>query len=242
MINLKKRLTFNRLKNRRKLHLLHKSLNKKKQQDNGKKPSDDLRVEDTFNLKTGYLPKTQYKKPLLIATFSNSCEEVPTINVLERSKLSSLHLTKRKFKLKLFNNRLIKRSTPNSPINLECVKNIRSIKNLTEKNADVKVIFHNKNTIRSFPIKKENRKQSKITGENPLQRKVIRFNPNYSFTINPFPTLEKSECQEDIVNIKQLKPGEDDSKKVDLKAPDKNNIREPTIQVVYHKIWKQVFP
>lgn len=216
-INIKKKLKCNDWKRRKRIHLLHR-LHRKKYDNKFYTPlSSGLRVEDSFTLRTEYLQPDVIDKPLVIATFSNDCQELPTINILERSKLSRLRLMKRKFKLKLFNYNIsklpeIKGEDQNNIININnnnnndninininnntnnfrCVNTVKSIKKLVEKDADIRVIFHNKNTIRSFPLKYSN------TGK----YEHIKFTKDGSLRIDSFASLAGH--QDGTVNIRSF--------------------------------------
>lgn len=205
-INLKRKLKCNDWKRRKRVHLLHRLHRQKYNNRFFTPPGSGLRVEDSFTLRTEYLHPDVVDKPLVIATFSRDCQELPTINILERSKLSRLRLMKRKFKLKLFNYNLSKLpeqkgenkehinsiNCNNINNNFRCVSTVRSIKNLVEKDADVRVIFHNKNTIRSFPLKYNN------TGN----YEHIKFTKDGSLRIDSFASLKGH--ADGMVNIRSF--------------------------------------
>lgn len=111
-----------------------------------------VRVEDTFNLETQYLPGSQVDKPLLVASFRRGCAHSPNVTILQRNKLSRLKLSKRQYSLKSYN---LKNSMRVNQISIadgkdfQCSQTVRVIKKLTKENADIKVIFHNDNVVKN---------------------------------------------------------------------------------------------
>ncbi|KAG0659377.1 hypothetical protein C6P44_003785 [Monosporozyma unispora] len=220
-INLKKKLKCNDWKRRKRIHLLHRLHRKKYNSRVDTPPDSGLRIEDSFTLRTEYLHPDVIDKPLVIATFSGHCQELPTINILERSKLSRLHLMKRIFKLKLFTYNMTKLSKSkhkngdpenNNDNNFGCVSTVRSIKNLVEKEADVRIIFHNKNTIRSFPV----------TSINNEKGEYISFTKDASLRIDSFPSLTRH--QSGLVNIDEFSEEIFSSSNVELPPNPPRNI------------------
>ena len=201
IIKLKKKIQCNNWKQKKRIRKLHR-IYKSRRDSNLEIPGYDIRVEDSYSIKTEYLPSNVVAKPLLIATFRRDCKDIPQINILERSKMSQLHLLKRKFKLKLFNYNLIKISNNSETTDeqFRCVSTIRSIKNLVDKDADVRPIFHNKNILRSFPLKTSN---YNYNSDNLFERQGIRFCNNCVVNIDSFPYLRNKKVQ-NVIKEEQL--------------------------------------
>ena len=193
LIKLKRKIQCNNWKKRKRIHKLHR-IHRRRISNNLEIPEFDLRVEDSYSMKTEYLSTNITDKPLLIATFDNDCTKFPQINILERSKLSRLHLKKRKFKLKIldYNPINISNKLDNANQQFRCVSTIRSIKNLVDDDADVRPIFHNKNIIRCSQLKGLRNDESD-TSNNLSQKKYIKFVNNGIVDINSLPSLRTTE-------------------------------------------------
>lgn len=178
--------TGQKIKRRWRLHRLkrnaHRSLYRKRE---NLSPISGLRVEDMFNLPTDLQPYSSKNKPLLIATFGKGCDRSPKLEYLKKNKFPRRTLTRRKYRLKYLNGNKIKYTCKNMSFNskcddsLTCAKTVRSIKYVTGDNADVRLIFHNKNIIKRLNIRNENR-------ETPG---VLEFDANNSVNLHGFKTL-----------------------------------------------------
>lgn len=174
---LKDKCHFNHIKRRWNLHKLHK-LQFKEINNNTLTPLTGARVEDMFNVPTNILPSSAKHKPLLIASFPEGCSKSPKIEVLQRSKWARLFLTRKKYKLKYMDNHFVKeyiKTQPSVP-EYDCLLNVNTIKRVTKKNADVRVIYHNKNTIKLINIgQNKNNKFSFIDFDNCNSLRISDF-------------------------------------------------------------------
>lgn len=207
LIKLKRKIQCNNWKKRKRIHKLHR-IHRKKRTNNLEIPEFDIRAEDSYSMRTEYLSSNIVDKPLLIATFNRDCTNFPQINILERSKMSQLHLKKRKFKLKILNYNPINLSNnvDNANQQFRCVSTIRSIKNLVDNDADVRPIFHNKNIIRCFSLEGLENNENNVNNNNNLtQKKYIKFVDNGIVDINSLPSIRTVEdsniIKEECLNI-----------------------------------------
>lgn len=148
-----------RLRRKWNLHQLKKKSKKSPYTNNAISPISGIRVEDMMNLPTNLLPHSSKSKPLLIATFPRGCSRSPHLKYLEKNSFTTRTLTKRKYKTEYLNNSRIKVGVDRVNVgtqydpSLKCVKTVRSIRENTKKYADVRLIFHDINTIRISQLK-----------------------------------------------------------------------------------------
>lgn len=142
-----------KLKRKWNLYKLKKKSKKSPYKPNDISPISGIRVEDMMNIPTNLLPHSSKSKPLLIATFPRGCARSPNLKYLEKNSLTRRTLTKKKYKTERLNNSRVKIGTDKVTImsqydsSLKCVKTVRSIRENTKKYADVRLIFHDVNTI-----------------------------------------------------------------------------------------------
>ncbi|CCF56605.1 hypothetical protein KAFR_0B03090 [Kazachstania africana CBS 2517] len=151
-IKIRSLLCCHRLKRRWHLHKLRKKLRLNSNNKFG--PISGPRAEDMMDLQTGYLSRSIRKKPLLIASFPRGCDNSPEIKVLQRSNFAKQFITKRKYYLKQYENKLFKTTADKvgQTNTFQCAQTVRTIKTVTSKNADVRTIFHNQNVLKRVNI------------------------------------------------------------------------------------------
>lgn len=138
-----------------------------------------------MNIPTALQPRKSRKKPLLIAAFPKGCSRSPRVRVLQRNRLSKLMISKRKYKLKSLE------VHDTSKVNIQmvethrCANKVGSIKKMTSKNADVKVIYHETNVIKCSNL----RLSSAIDSRSP---EIFEFAPNKSIRIKDYPSLRNT--------------------------------------------------
>lgn len=148
-----------RLKRKWNLYKLKKKTKKSPYKPNDISPISGIRVEDMMNIPTHLLPHSSKSKPLLIATFPRGCARSPHLKYLEKNSLTMRTLTKRKYKTEKLNNTRVKIGADKVTIlsqydsSLKCVKTVRSIRENTKKYADIRLIFHDNNTIKISQLK-----------------------------------------------------------------------------------------
>ncbi|GAV53971.1 hypothetical protein ZYGR_0AK04730 [Zygosaccharomyces rouxii] len=182
-LRLKQVFTGSKLKKRWHLHKLHKFRRKGQL---AVSPVSGIHVEDMLNLPTGLQNRSAKGKPLLIAAFSKGCTKSPQLRLLQRNKFYGLPMTKRKYKLKTFDATVTEKkatATPTQRTHL-CAPRVGSIKKVTSKDADLKIIFHNNNVIKSINLEKE----SHATLNSP---QLLEFAPQQSIRIKDYPSLAK---------------------------------------------------
>lgn len=152
-------------------------------------PISGIRADDMLNIPTGMQNKSCKQKPLLIAAFPKGCSRSPRVRILQRNRLSKVLISKRKYNLKYFDAHAFG-ETANSGIIKEghathrCAQTVGSIKKVTSKNADVKVIFHDKNVIKSLNLPAA----SQYNFESP---EMLEFAPQQSIRIKDYSTLSR---------------------------------------------------
>ncbi|AQZ13236.1 OSW1 (YOR255W) [Zygosaccharomyces parabailii] len=170
------------LKKRWHLHKLHKVRRKGEMIVS---PLSGLHAEDMINLPTGLQKESAKRKPLLIAVFSRGCAKSPQLRLLQRNKLYGLPLTQRKYKLKEFEATVTEKGVKNQSniqMTLPCASRVGSIKKATSKNADVRVIFHNQNVIKTTNLCTDL--------ETALQSpQFLEFTSRQSIKIGDYPSL-----------------------------------------------------
>lgn len=154
-------------------------------------PLSGVHVEDMINLPTGLQNKSFKTKPLLIAAFSRGCAQSPQLRLLQRNKLYGLPLTRRKYKLKNFEATLTEKrkiSQGTYRATHPCASRVGSIKKVTSKDADLRVIFHNPNVIKSTNLN--------TNAEGVLHSpQVLEFTCQQSIRIRDYPSLAKRPLQ-----------------------------------------------
>ncbi|CCK72268.1 Osw1p KNAG_0J01870 [Huiozyma naganishii CBS 8797] len=192
LIRVKNAVCFKRLKLRRKNKRLNKLQYKQSMQ--AAITNSGLRVEDTFNIPTNFLPRSARNKPLLIANFKRGCDRSPEVKILQKTRLRRLFMSKRRIKMKYFNYHDCKR---NNEINnvaeqtvhnntMQCATNVHTIKTLTRKNADVRVIYYSDNVVKRFSPEK---KMETVNGE--VSPEYIEFTGTKSVKIAKYPSLRR---------------------------------------------------
>lgn len=181
-LRLKQVCTGSGLKKRWHLHKLHKF---NRRGHLAVSPISGVHVEDMVNLPTGLQPKSYKEKPLLIAAFSKGCTKSPQLRLLQRNKFYGLPMTKRKYKLKTFDATVNEKEVVPRPVTQRthaCASRVGSVKKATSKDADIRVIFHNSNIIKSINLKEL---QSSHSPE------LLEFAPQQSIRIKDYPSLAK---------------------------------------------------
>ncbi|QLG70692.1 hypothetical protein HG535_0A06340 [Zygotorulaspora mrakii] len=179
--------TLYKIKKRWKLHKLHTV---ERRGYTIVSPLSAIRADDMVNLPTGLQNKSHKKKPLLIASFPRGCSRSPRVKLLQRNRLSKIFLSRRKYNLKYFDVTGIKEkncSSRQSCSSYHCAHVVRTIKKVTSKNADVRVIFHDNNTIKSHNLP--------INTENIDSPQLLEFGPHQSIRIKNYSTLDRKNRQ-----------------------------------------------
>lgn len=203
-LKLKQVFTGSKLKKRWHLHKLHQL---KRRGQLAVSPISGIHVEDMVNLPTGLQNRSTKRKPLLIAAFPKGCTKSPQLKLLQRNKFYGLPMTKRKYKLKPFDTSVTRKKhtlTSTQQTHL-CAPKVGSIKKATSKDADLKVIFHNNNVIKSINLKEE----SHISSHSP---KLLEFAPQQSIRIKDYPSLARKPIGLGEIN-ENKNPKDDDPKK-----------------------------
>ncbi|QHS76343.1 Osw1p [Saccharomyces paradoxus] len=165
-------------------------------------PLSETRIEDMINEPSSLCPGSSKKKPLLIARFSKGCQESPRVYVLQRNSLSRLKLSKRKYALRFYHNEFFGKDLKRKDGSIygiqhqQCAETVRKIKKVTGKHADVKIIFHDKNTIRSDKLGIRNNRKWTRTGaleeeEEDSSSVYIRFCDDHSLRVKDYHSLHK---------------------------------------------------
>ncbi|CAI4052069.1 Osw1p SKDI_15G3940 [Saccharomyces kudriavzevii IFO 1802] len=208
-------------------------------------PLSGIHIEDMINEPSGLCPRSAKRKPLLIARFSKGCQESPRVYVLQRNSLSRLKLSKRKYALRFYCNDFFGKDLRKKDEYIEeshqhCAETVRKIKKVTAKHADVKIIFHDKNTIRSYKLgDNDNRRrtQPEIIEEEDSASVYINFGDNHSLRVNDYHTLHRhskkfpSQRQNNVI-VEKGKLLEKLFEGQPLK--EKNNTKENTETIVIH--------
>ncbi|GMC33393.1 unnamed protein product [Saccharomyces cerevisiae] len=156
-----------------------------------------------INEPSGLCPGSSKKKPLQIARFPKGCQESPRVYVLQRNNLSRLKLSKRKYALRFYHNELFgnnlkrKDGSIHKVEHQQCAETVRKIKKVTANHADVKIIFHDKNTIRSDKLGgSSNKMQTRPSVlEEDVEEEVssvyIRFCDDHSLRVKDYHSLHR---------------------------------------------------
>ncbi|GAV49062.1 hypothetical protein ZYGR_0N04670 [Zygosaccharomyces rouxii] len=182
-LRIKQVFTGSKLKKRWHLHKLHKFRRKGQL---AVSPISGIHVEDMVNLPTGLQNRSSKGKPLLIAAFSKGCTKSPQLRLLQRNKFYGLPMTTRKYKLKSFDTTVTEKKTATTITQRThlCAPRVGSLKKATSKDADIKVIFHNNNVIKSINLEEE----SHTTSYSP---QLLEFAPQQSIRIKDYPSLAR---------------------------------------------------
>lgn len=186
ILRLRQLCTGYKLKKRWHLHKLHKL---QRRGNYVASPISGIRTDDMLNLPTGMQNKSCKQKPLLIAAFPKGCSRSPRVRLLQRNRLSKVLISKRKYKLKYFDAHAFG-ETANSGIIKEgrvthrCAHTVGSIKKVTSKNADIKIIFHDRNVIKSLNL-------PAASQYNPQSPELLEFAPQQSIRIKDYSTLSR---------------------------------------------------
>lgn len=155
----------------------------------------DTRVEDMINIPTAFEPISAREKPLMIASFPSGCSDSPNVRILQKAKLSRLFLSKRKYRLRHYDNNVVwdqyKKNSimenKDQPFTTEkshnCAETVNSIKKFASKDADVKVIFHGKNIIKQQNVLYRRNNENKGP-------EFIEFGPALSIRLNDYESLK----------------------------------------------------
>lgn len=166
-------------------------------------PLSEIHIEDMINEPSGLCPGSSKKKPLLIARFPKGCQESPRVYVLQRNNLSRLKLSKRKYALRFYHNEIFgnnlkrKDGSIHKVEHQQCAEIVRKIKKVTANHADVKIIFHDKNTIRSDKLGgRSNKMQTRPSVlEEDVEEEVssvyIRFCDDHSLRVKDYHSLHR---------------------------------------------------
>lgn len=164
-------------------------------------PLSGIQIEDMINEPSGLCPGSAKKKPLLIARFPKGCQESPRVYVLQRNNLSRLKLSKRKYALRFYYNDFFgkdfnKKDELINESQQHCAETVRKIKKVTAKHADVKIIYHDKNTIRSYRLSGKNDKKLIVHGvlgeeEEDSSSVYIRFGEDHSLRVRDYHSLHR---------------------------------------------------
>lgn len=143
-----------RVRRRWRLHKLKKQARRAPDKtDINHPPLSGIRCEDMINLPSELAPRSAKYKPLLIASFNNGCDRSPTLQYLKKNNHHSFYSFKRE-KYKLHNldysnmKPCAKYNNGCHAYTMPCAAAVHSIKETTGKYADLKVIFHDRNTIK----------------------------------------------------------------------------------------------
>ncbi|CAG61575.1 uncharacterized protein GVI51_K08855 [Nakaseomyces glabratus] len=149
-------------------------------------PISGIRIEDMCCLSSTHESQSADKKPLLIATFPRGCNRSPTVRILKRNKWSWLPISKRKYKLSFFNNEIFDPQLHSKSIEVKshtCANTVRMIRKYAHEKANVKIIFHNRNIIKS----------KFLDGHEDAIRppSYIEFGNNHTLRIEDFRSLKR---------------------------------------------------
>lgn len=182
-------LTLQSLRRRWKLHKLHKVSRKNNLPHKQKKISDHvvtpLLIEDILGYQGELESPAKNNKPLLIASFPKGCAASPRVRILQRSRLSRIYISKRKYKLKNFNPGLLKAGKRDGSIKNSCAQRVHFIRKHVSKHADIKVNYHRKNIIKStrIPVNVNDKRAPQLLEFS--QAKSIRLNEYPSLSVKP---------------------------------------------------------
>lgn len=122
-------------------------------------PISGVRIEDMCCLSSSRNTRSATKKPLLIASFPRGCDRSPRIRVLKKNMWSWLPFSKRKYKLAFFNNEIFDPQLHTQSVEIcshnKCANTIRMVKKYAQKEANIKIIYHNQNIIDQKFLAKE---------------------------------------------------------------------------------------
>ncbi|CAI4036544.1 hypothetical protein SMKI_15G3920 [Saccharomyces mikatae IFO 1815] len=165
-------------------------------------PLSETRIEDMINVPSGLCSESAKRKPLLIARFSKGCQESPRVYVLQRNNLSRLRLSKRKYALRFYHSNFFGKDSKINEGSIydiqhqQCAETVRKIKKVAAKHADIKIIFHDKNTIRSDKLRGGNIRKLHMPGvleeeEEDSSSVYIRFCDNHSLRVKDYHSLNR---------------------------------------------------
>lgn len=161
-----------------------------------------VRIEDTFNLESQYLPESQTIKPLLVTSFRNGCSNSPNVTILQRNKLSKLKLSKRQYSLKSYN---LKNSMRINHISIsdvpdfQCSQTVRIIKKITQEHADVRVIFHNDNVVKNNYVQVD-----KMDNVKSLPSTELMTNKNTGDDVSPGSAMENKKKPKSFKRLMEI--------------------------------------
>lgn len=181
VVQLRQLISCYRLRKRWHLHKLHKI---HRTGGAAVSPISGIHAEDMMNMPTALQPRNSRKKPLLIAEFPKGCSRSPRVRVLQRNRLSKLMISKRKYKLKSFDVDGARKLTVQEAVTHQCANTVGSIKKMTSRNADVRVIYHETNVIKCSKLD-----FSTINSQSP---ELFEFAPNRSIRIKDYPSLKRN--------------------------------------------------
>ena len=93
-------------------------------------------------------------------------------------------ISKRKYKLKSFDVDGARKLTVQEAVTHQCANTIGSIKKMTSRNADVRVIYHETNVIKCSKLD--------FSTINPQSPELFEFAPNRSIRIKDYPSLKRN--------------------------------------------------
>ncbi|CCC69110.1 hypothetical protein NCAS_0C01200 [Naumovozyma castellii] len=203
VIKIRRFYSCHRLRKRWNIHQIHRVQYKR---FIARSPTLEFRSEDMFNIPTNMIPKDTKKKPLMIASFPEGCSNSPQLNVLQRNEKSRLFLSRRRYKLKNIDNKNFKPvprigSDSMNPL-YPCAETVRSIKQLTNRHADVRVVFHNSNVIKSTRLRKEQ--------EDGVTPQLIQFDNERTIRLDDYPALSRRNGKRDGNNSELAKVSQND--------------------------------
>ena len=131
-------------------------------------PLSGTRVEDMINLPTEMdTPSARYK-PLLIASFNNGCSRTPTLQYLTKNKGTLSKFRGGKHRLCQLDPTNFKARGKCTNLEhqhdhvLPCAAAVHSLRETAGKHADIKVVFHDRNTIRVTNLRSQTERPSQL--------------------------------------------------------------------------------
>ncbi|KAL3232680.1 Outer spore wall protein 1 [Nakaseomyces bracarensis] len=149
-------------------------------------PISGIRVEDMCCLSSARNTKSATKKPLLIASFPRGCDRSPRIRVLKKNMWSWLPFCKRKYKLAFYNSEIFDPQLHTKSTEIcshNCANTIQLVKKYAQKEANIKIIYHNPNIISKKMLARD--KDLVKTPE------FLEFENGYSIRISDFKSLRR---------------------------------------------------